>query len=307
MHSGLLSDDEWTGGFLFPGTIRGADGSNALSFTDEIPELIFKSEFNRNILGTGVICWTAVTSLQRAKLPVKEKKRGTEAMESMLLLHDIDASTVYAYQPVLASIWNIQRRYRVEKEGTKFFRFDRQTDIVATDKHLRTSYYVSPEGYVLAAVCNTEPVKVSARINLGKFARGLVSVREEYLGRTLPVTDGSFELSIPSRSFRLIGIRSPAPETWKLDYQASAYNPARASNSEYFFDQKTGIHKLKKIDDKTYLLTAFVPVRSGFKYSLNLEHRQTNGNAIKWTLQPQFNGDASGLHAKTGQAISGNE
>jgi hypothetical protein len=150
-------------------------------------------------------------------------------------------------------------------------------------------------------------VKVSARINLGKFARGLVSVREEYLGRTLPVTDGSFELSIPSRSFRLIGIRSPAPETWKLDYQASAYNPARASNSEYFFDQKTGIHKLKKIDDKTYLLTAFVPVRSGFKYSLNLEHRQTNGNAVKWTLQPQFNGDASGLHAKTGQAISGNE
>ena len=294
--------------FFFPGEQFEALMARTLyPFTDEIPELIFKSEFNRNILGTGVICWTAVTSLQRAKLPVKEKKRGTEAMESMLLLHDIDASTVYAYQPVLASIWNIQRRYRVENEGTKFFRFDRQTDIVATDKRLRTSYYVSPAGYVLAAVCNTEPVKVSARINLGKFARGLTSVREEYLGRILPVTDGSFELSIPSRSFRLIGIRSPAPETWKLDYQASAYNPARASNSEYFFDQKTGIHKLKKIDDKTYLLTAFVPVRSGFKYSLSFEHRQTNGNAVKWTLQPQFNGDASGLHAKTGQAISGNE
>lgn len=225
----------------------------------------------------------------------------------MLLLYDIDANTVFAYQPVLASIWNVQRRYRVEKTDTEFFRFDRQTEITSTDHRLRASYYVSPEGYVLAAICNTEPEKVSAQIQLGKFAQGLVSVREEYLGSTLPVIDGSFALSVPSRSFRLIGIRSPAPETWKLDYQASTYNPEQTSSSAYVFDQITGTHRLEKKDDRSFIITAFVPVRSGFKYCLSFEHRQTNGKGAKWTLQPQFNGEGDGLQTKSGQVNCGNE
>ncbi|MFA6929035.1 MAG: hypothetical protein WCT05_01830 [Lentisphaeria bacterium] len=296
------------GDFFFPGEQFEALLARTLyPFTDEIPELIFKSEFNRNIIGTGVICWTAVTSLQRAQLPIKEKKRGTEAMESMLLLYDIDANTVFAYQPVLATIWNVQRRYRVENPDTQFFRFDRQKEIVSTDNRLRSSYYVSPEGYVLAAVCNTEPVKVSARIQLGKFAQGLVSVREEYLGSTIPVIDGSFALSVPSRSFRLIGIRKPLPEGWKLDYLASVYNPDRASSSDYVFDQENGTHKLEKKDDKGFVLTAFIPVRSGFKYGLSFEVRQTNGTAAKWSLQPQFNGESSGLKTKIGKIPSGSE
>ena len=62
----------------------------------------------------------------------------------MLLLHDIDASTVYAYQPV----WHqsgTSNDATGSRRGDEVFRFDRQTDIVATDKR-HASYYVSPVG-----------------------------------------------------------------------------------------------------------------------------------------------------------------
>ena len=270
-------------------------------FTDEIPELIFRSEFDRNVLGTGVICWSTVTSQQRVLLPVEQKKRATEAAETMLLLYDIDMNSCFAYNPVMATIWNIQRRYGIENRGTVFHRFDRQKEIVSSDPRVRISYYTTPGKHTLVMVCNSDPMRAETTIDLGPFGKGIATIREEYLQQDHPVKDGKVTLKVPGRSFRILGIAPPAAKPWKLDHQAGIYTGSTVSSSDYVFDRKTGVHTLRKNDGKTFTMTAFIPVRPGFRYTLELESRMKKGTPVFWSLQGQFNGPPGSLAVSSGR------
>ena len=291
--------------FVFPGEQFEAIFARTLyPFTDEIPELILQSEFNRNILGTGVICWSTITSQQRVSLPVKQKKRATEGVETMLLLYDIDMNSCFAYNPVMASIWNIQRRYGIEKRGTVFHRFDRQKVIASSDSRVRISYYTSPGNHTLVMVCNSDPMRTETTLDLGLFGRGIQTVREEYVHQDYPVEDGKVTLKVPGRGFRILGINPPPSRPWKLDSYAKIYTAGKETKSEYVFDPESGIHSIARKDSRPFTLTAFIPVRRGYQYSLSMESMASAGKMIKWTLQPQYNGVPGSLPVSSG-SISG--
>ncbi|MBR2510021.1 MAG: LamG domain-containing protein [Lentisphaeria bacterium] len=288
--------------FVFPGEqFEALFNRTMYPFTDEIPELLFKTEFNRNIIGTGVICWSAITSLNRVSLPVKEKKRATEACESVLMLYDIDTNSVFAYNPVLSSIWDAQRRYKIHLKGAEFHRFDRQKEITSSDPKVRISYYTTPGNHTLIVVSNTDPMRAETTIDLGKYGKGLTSVREEYIHQDYPVVNGKVKLKVPARGFRLLGINPPAAEPWKLDYKTDVYTGGQNSVSQYIFDSENKIHTIRKKDSKNYILTAFFPVRPGYSYTLNMECKQTAGKNISWTMQPQYNGNDNKMIASVGK------
>ena len=288
--------------FLFPGEqFEPMFARTLYPFTDEIPELILQSEFNRNIIGTGVICWSVVTALNRVSLPVKDKKRATEAAETMLLLYDIDMNTTFSYNPVMTVIWNAQRRYGIEKPGTVFHRFDRQKEITSSDPKVRISYYTAPGNRILIMACNSDPMRAETTISLGKFGDGLDRIREEYLHRDFPVENGKIKLTVPGRSFRILGINPlPAP-VWKLDFEAGIFTGGKNSRSEYVFDRKTGIHTIRKKDDKTFVMTARIPVRTGYQYTLELESKMGKDNSATWNLQPEYNGVPGKLPPSSGR------
>lgn len=289
--------------FVFPGEQFEAIFNRTLyPFTDEIDEFFFKTEFNRDIIGTGVICWSAVTSLNRASLPVKTKKRATEACEAVLMLYDVDINSVHAYNPVLSVIWDAQRRYKIHLPGTEFYRFDRQKEIKSSDKKVRISYYTVPGNHVFAVLTNTDPMRAETEIDLGKFGKGITFVREEYIHQDYPVVNGKVKLQVPARGFRLIGINPPAAEPWKLDYKADIYTSGQKSESEYVFDAKNKVHTIKKKDGKNYIITAFFPVRHGYKYTLSMEFKQEKDKVMSWSLQPKYNGVDNKMIASVGKA-----
>ena len=287
--------------FVFPGEQFEAIFARTLyPFTDEIPELIFQSEFNRNIIGTGVICWSTVTSLQRASLPIKQKKSATEAAETMLLLYDIDMNTCFAYTPVLATIWNIQRRYGVEKRDTVFHRFDRQKEITSSDPRVRISYYTTPGKHTLVMVCNSDPMRAETTIDLGPFGKNIATIREEYLQNNCQVKDGKVTLKVPGRGFRILGINPPPAKPWELNYHAGIFTGGQAGKSEYAFDPVKGVHTIRRNDDRPFTMTAFIPVRPGYQYTLSMESRIPAEKTAKWTLQPQYNGVPGTLPVSSG-------
>jgi len=277
-------------------------------FTDEIPELILQTEFNRDVMGTGIICWSTVTSLQRSSLPVEQKKRATEAAETMLLLYDIDMNSCFAYNPVMASIWNAERRYGIEKQDTVFHRFDRQKEITSSDPKVRVSYYTVPDGgsgsRILAMVCNSDPMHAETILDLGPFGQGIRTVREEYINKDYPVENGKVNLKVPGRGFRIIGINPPPACPWKLDYHAGIYTGGKDSRSEYAFDPAAGIHTIRRNDSQPFTLTAFIPVRRGYRYTLSMESMTQADRKVKWSLQPQYNGVPGSLPLSSG-SVSG--
>ena len=288
--------------FVFPGEQFEAIFARTLyPFTDEIPELILQSEFNRNIIGTGVICWSTVTSQQRVSLPVEQKKRATEAAETMLMLYDIDMNSCFAYNPVMASIWNIQRRYGIEKHGTAFHRFDRQKEITSSDPRVRISYYTTLGNHTLVMVCNSDPMRTETTLDLGRFGRGIKTVREEYAYQDYPVEDGKVKLKVPGRGFRILGIDPPPSRPWKLDYYAKIYTAGKESKSEYAFDSKSGTHTIRRKDSRPFTLTAFIPVRPGCRYTLELESLMKSGIPVFWSLQGQFNGKPGSIAVSSGR------
>lgn len=290
------------GDFIFPGEqFEPIFNRTLYPFTDEINELVFKTEFNRNIIGTGVICWSAITSLNRGRLPDKQKKRATEACLSVLMLHDVDTNTVFAYTPVLASVWNAQRRYKIHLDGTKFHRFDRQKEITSSDKKVRISYYTTPGNHTLIVVSNTDPMRAETVVDLGKFGKNLTSIREEYIHRDYPVVNGKVKLTVPARGFRLLGINPPAAVPWKMDFKAGIYRGGKDSVSEYVFDQQNTVHTVVKKDKKSHALTAFIPARPGYSYTLEMEYKQAAGKTVSWSLQPQYNGTPNKAIASAGK------
>ena len=176
---------------------------NPYPFNGEIPEIIFRSELNRDIIGTGVILWTTITSLQRAKLPADEKKRMTEAMCSQTLAYDIDPSCAFAYGPVLRKIWNIFDEFDVRNPKTVFHRFDRQQTVKSSSKEVRVSWYECPGGKRLLLVCNPDVIPALTTLDFGASAPSAPSLTDLYGGKSYPLEGGKCSLRIPARRFRI--------------------------------------------------------------------------------------------------------
>ncbi|MBQ6473859.1 MAG: hypothetical protein IJJ33_17865 [Victivallales bacterium] len=190
--------------YVFPGEqYESIFARNPYPFNGEIPEIMFRSELNREVIGTGVVLWTTVTSQARAKLPENEKKRMTEAMCSMTLAYDIDATVAFAYGPVLRKIWNVFQEFDVGNATTVFHRFDRQKTVKADSSAVLVSWYECPGGKRVVVICNPDVKTVKTVVDFGTIAPQADTLLERYNDTRIPLSGGKATLRISPRSFHI--------------------------------------------------------------------------------------------------------
>jgi hypothetical protein len=191
--------------YWFPGEqYEAMMAQNLYPFTDEIPEIIFRSELNRDVIGTGVILITSITSLNRAKLADEMKRKATEAMLAMTLLFDIDISAVYAPVSLCAKVWNALEKYGVQSTETKFYRFDKQRAVTSSNSGVRVSYYECPDGKYVLLLSNRSIRPANTEIDLSRISDEVTIAHEEYIGTDIEIENGRFKIRVPPRSFRIV-------------------------------------------------------------------------------------------------------
>jgi len=190
------------GDYWFPGEQHGGMlRRNPYGYTDELPDILYRTEYNRRILGTGVLFLPSLGYAKREYFKVPEY---TEAMLSMLLPHDIETSKSWAAGGVMYRLWDALEKYRFGAPSVKVHRFFEQTVVTSTNPNVRVTWYECPERRKLVVLANKTPKPQSAIIDLSALAAGDFPVRAEYSDRELVARKGKLAITCPARGFRIL-------------------------------------------------------------------------------------------------------
>ena len=190
--------DYWFPGEQFVALIE----RNRYGYTDEVDEELYRSEFNRRVLGIDVLFL-----LQYNISPPAE----TEAMAAIMTLYDVDWSQAgSANIDMTVRLWEIYGRYNLGDAQAKAHRFFEQTEVKSDNPVVRVTWYEGPSGEKLLAVVNTTKVEKSAVIDLAALKSGNFTAFEEFFRTPVEVQDGKFRITLPSRSLRLVALE-PKP------------------------------------------------------------------------------------------------
>ena len=188
--------------YYFPGEQHnGLLMRNQYGYTDELSDALYRSEYNRDVLGVGVIFLTA---LGQANIAYCKDPALTEAMMTMLLAHDVDPDPSYANGGVIKKVWDILEKYQVQSPKTKVHYYYNQDVVSSSNPEARVTYYECPDKQYVLSVTNKDIAPKKTIIDLSRLKAGDYTVCEEYKGTDIQVKGGKFEITIPPRSFRLI-------------------------------------------------------------------------------------------------------
>ena len=182
---------------------------NPYGYTDELSDAIYRSEYNRHVLGIGVIHLPALGQADRANFR-PEAYKYTEAMLCMLQSHDIDTSQDYAAGPPVQKTWDILARYGVSHPSTTCHLYHEQSEVSSSSPEVRVTYYDCPAGRRVLFLANKDFKPHQTEIDLG-LANGNFTAREEYRDAPVEVKGGKFTIQVPSRSFSIV-CYPPVPE-----------------------------------------------------------------------------------------------
>ncbi|MFA6549176.1 MAG: hypothetical protein WCT39_04515, partial [Candidatus Margulisiibacteriota bacterium] len=76
---------------------------------------------------------------------------------------------------------------------------------VSSNPDVRISYYEVPGQQYLFVLANKTANDAKAKVDFSKLGIATGKMREELIGGDLDVRDGKVDITIPSRSFRLVG------------------------------------------------------------------------------------------------------
>ena len=176
---------------------------NPFGYTDELSDALYRSEYNRNVLGTGVIFLPALgqassDNFRPAAFPY------TEAMLAMLLSHDVETCQSYAAGAPVQKVWDALEKYGVQSPETRVHLYYNQQEITSSQADVRVTWYECPGNRRVLVLANKDIRPRNATIDVGKIAPGDFAAREEYIGADINVVAGTFDIRVPSRSFRIV-------------------------------------------------------------------------------------------------------
>lgn len=174
---------------------------NPYGYTDELSDAIYRSEYNRDVLGVGVIFLTA---LGQANVAYLNNPALTEAMLTMLLAHDVEPDQSYAASLPHQKVWDILEKYQVQSSKTRVHLYYNQKSVGSSNPDVRVTYYECPDKQYVLVLANKDISSKETMIDLNGLKTGDYTVREEYVGSDIQVKDGKFAITVPSRSFRLV-------------------------------------------------------------------------------------------------------
>ncbi len=175
---------------------------NIWCYTDEVPDEIYQSEYNRDILGIGVVILPAIGYHDDKKLAFRTPEP-TESMLAMLALNDIESGSFYASSKVMIKFWDILEKYKVNSPETVCYLYNKNNGIVSSNPDVRVTYYKCPDNKYLLILSNRTKKAQNAVIDVSVIGKGNFELAEEWTGTVLNAKDGKFEITVPARNLRI--------------------------------------------------------------------------------------------------------
>jgi hypothetical protein len=272
MFTGL--SDYWFPGEQHGGMLR----RNPYGYTDELPDILYRTEYNRNILGTGVIF---LPSLGYARLSYFKKPQYTEAMMCMLLANDIESAKLWAAGSVMYKVWNALEKYDFASPEVKCHRYFEQSAIKSSNPNVRITWYECPGKQYLFILTNKDLRAHSSNIDISAVEKGDFSVREEYAGKNIAVKNGIFSIRVPARSFRIIAFPPKGIYPFK-DTMRKKWNHWNSSKAvgQFKLDSKAGCLRIdiapNSPPESTFCFLKRFPVLPGRTYQATVDCKTAN-------------------------------
>ncbi len=270
--------------YYFPGEQHnGLLMRNQYGYTDELSDALYRSEYNRDVLGVGVIFLTA---LGQANIAYCKDPALTEAMMAMLLAHDVEPDPSYSNIGVHMKVWDILEKYQVQSPKTKVHFYYNQNTVSSSNPEVRVTYYECPDNQYVLAVTNKDISPKKTVIDLNKLKAGDYTVREEYKGIDIQVKNGTFEIIIPPRSFRLVAFppKSLYPVTDDCSKLWGSWN-SKGAKVDFRLDREIGHQKPGSLliqvaadtpDNSVCCFLRKFPVKTGKTYQAKVFVRSQN-------------------------------
>ncbi len=260
--------------YWFPGEQHSALlKRNPYGYTDEVPDEIYRSEYNRNVLGTGVIFLPAlgVASREYFKPPAFHY---TEAMMAMLLSHDVETCQEWTAGPPIRKVWDVLEKYDVQSPETKVHLYYKQNEIISSSPSIRVTWYQCPQNKYVLILVNKTARSSEAVIDIRKVVSGNFTAREEYIGNDIKVIDGKFRIRVPSRSFRIVAFppKSFYPVNDNMDKMWGTWIK-KGSKCSFCQDKLTGHNNPGSLKAEIQGVACFMkhfPVKPGNKYCVEV-------------------------------------
>ena len=190
--------DYWFPGEQYNGLLR----RNPFGYADEVPDAIYRSEFNKNVLGIGVIHLPALGQADRAFHGVVEY---TEAMMAMLQVHDVETTLMWANSRTVQKVWDALEKYDVQSPETVCRLYHEQDEVKCDVPEIRTTYYKAPGNKYVLFITNKTYRGRKATFDITKLVKERnFKACEEYKRKDVEVKDGKFTITVPARSFRIV-------------------------------------------------------------------------------------------------------
>ena len=194
--------DYWFSGEQFRGKIT----RNRFAYCDEISDNIYRSEFNRRILGSALLFLPSLIGKNCTD-------EATLAMFTQLLIQDIPSSTSFNKYWVAKKVFKIMDKYDLDNSVVN--RYYEQDKITSSNPDVRITYYMCKDGRYLVVLGNVTAKEQDAVIDFSKLQDVDLNVQAEFAEKSLKMKDSRLNVKIPPRMFMLLGLNKKEKATNK--------------------------------------------------------------------------------------------
>ncbi len=286
---------------------------NPFGYADEVPDAVYRSEFNKHVLGVGVLHLPALGQADPSFHSVPEY---TEAMMAMLQSHDVETSESYACGKIVQAVWDILIKYNIDAPETVCRLYHEQKEVKSSRPEIRITYYkTTGNQYILFIVNKTYRGRRSTIDLNGLIPNGNFKAIEEYKKKDINVKNGKFDIFVPARSFRIVCFppKSLYPMHDKMNVQWGSWRGSSKCDTEFVIAANEGIDNssASKMISKTSgggCFTKYYTVIPGKTYTFSVMTKcNVKGRKIGVSIQGRENNRFTGTGAVSRNVVSNGE
>ncbi len=283
---------------------------NPFGYSDEVSDDIYRSEFNKHVLGVGVIHLPALGQADPSFHGIPEY---TEAMMAMLQLHDIETTESYTCVGVVQSVWDILSKYNIGSPETVCRLYHEQKEVTSSRPEIRITYYKTPgDQYILFIVNKTYRGRRTTIDLNGLIKNGNFKAIEEYKKKDIEVKNGKFNILVPARSFRIVCFppKSLFPVHDTITNKWGSWRSTVKCDTDFEFSADGGIDNsscLKMISNSTGggCFMKYYPITPGKTYTLSIMAKnKVAGNKMSIGIQARTNNRFAGASPVSKAVVS---
>ncbi|MBQ6472710.1 MAG: hypothetical protein IJJ33_12055 [Victivallales bacterium] len=168
-----------------------------------IDERLFRSEYNRDVIGVNVRMSCAIAQLNSKN---HENAGAAIAAMTMMMLYDIDFSRLWMNYQEVCRLWDILARFDFRNASVEAHKFYRQREVLAGNDQVLVTWYACPQGKKLLVLGNRTTEPQTTVIDLNRLLPGNRTAREEMQRQDIAIVNGLFSATVPPRAFLLVSV-----------------------------------------------------------------------------------------------------